>query len=65
MFIGVIALIQAYLYPAIIPFASAPSAASLQEVPAGGGIYILVLTFLVLLALGAVVRQVKNNAEKE
>jgi hypothetical protein len=65
MFIGVIALIQAYLLPQIIPFASAPAADSLQTGQSGGGVYILILTVLDLLALGAATRRVDDNAEKE
>jgi lactate permease len=65
MFIGVIALIQAYLFPLIIPFASAPATASVQTGQSGGGIYILMLTVLALLALGAATRRLNDNAEKE
>jgi lactate permease len=65
MYIGFIALIQAYLFPLIIPFASAPAAASLQTRQSGGGIYILMFTVFALLALGAATYRVYDNAEKE
>jgi lactate permease len=63
VFIGIIALLQAYLFPQMIPFASAPAAGSLQAGPAGGGISILIFTLLAVLALGAATWRVRDNRD--
>lgn len=58
-FIGIISLVQAYVFPWIIPLASATAAAS-QAGPAGGGAAILILTGLAVLILGAATCRVKE-----
>lgn len=65
MFIGLVALIQAYLFPWVIPVAAGPVAASLQTGPGGGGVIILVLTGLAVMALGVTTYRVEDTSEQE
>lgn len=65
MFIGLVALIQAYLFPWVIPVAAGPVAASLQTGPGGGGVIILVLTGLAVMALGVATYRVEDTSEQE
>jgi lactate permease len=60
MFIGLIAIVQAYFFPMLIPLAASPAALSAQTGPGCSGITILLLTCLAVLALGAVTYRVKE-----
>lgn len=59
-YMGIIAIFQAYLFPRVIPFASAQASAIPQAGPGAGGAAILILTGLVVLALGAATYRVKE-----
>ncbi|MFX4261436.1 L-lactate permease [Pelotomaculum propionicicum] len=59
-YMGVIALVQAYVFPWIIPLASAPPAISPRAGAGGGGAAILIFTGLAVLALGAVTNRARE-----
>lgn len=59
-YIGIIAMVQAYIFPHMIPSAAAYAAVSPPAGPGFGGVTILVLTGLFVLALGAVTHRVKD-----
>lgn len=59
-YMGVIALIQAYVFPWIIPSAYVPAATSPQAGAGGGGAAILILTGLAVLVLGAVTNRARE-----
>ncbi len=61
IYIGIIALVQAYICPWIIPAATAPADASPQAGAGVAGAAVLILTALAVLALGAVTRRVKTE----